>query len=149
LGRLFPITDATSVTPSVRADYARVTTDSYTETGAGALNLTVPDATYDEMLLTLDAKAAHNLNASWQLFGNVAVGYDFLNDQAQATSSFAGGGPTFVTNGLEPSPWIMRAGAGLMKQTATGYDFSLRYDAEGRTSGFLNQMVSARVRKSF
>jgi hypothetical protein len=77
------------------------------------------------------------------------VAYDMLSEQAQSTSFLVGGGPAFVSNGLDPSPWVMRAGAGLAKQSNGGYEFSLRYDAEGRTSGFLTQTVSARIRKSF
>ncbi len=149
LGQQFSFNDSATVTPSLRADYTHVDTDGYTETGAGALNLEVDDSIFEEMLLTADVKGTHRLGASWNLFGNLAASYDLLNDQAQSTSAFVGGGSAFVTYGLDPSPWIMRAGAGLLKQTSTGYQFVMRYDAEGRSSGFMNQSVSARVRKSF
>lgn len=149
LGQQFSLNDSATVTPSLRADYTHVDTDGYTETGAGALNLDVEDSIFEEMLLTADVKGTHRLGESWNLFGNLAASYDLLNDQAQSTSTFVGGGSAFVTYGLDPSPWIMRAGAGLLKQTSTGYQFVMRYDAEGRSSGFLNQSVSARVRKSF
>ena len=148
-GYLFPVSHALSIAPAVRVDYARVETDGYTERGAGALNLRVDDSTYEELLLALETKAVHDLGAAWRVFGSAGVGFDFINDHAQAVSSFEGGGASFVASGIDVSPWVYRAGAGLSRQTERGVEFSLRYDAEGRTSGFLNQTLSARARIAF
>lgn len=149
IGRLMPISPATSWTPSVRVDYTYMRTEGYTEDGAGALNLDVDAQTYRELLLTGDAKVSHQFEGGLKLLANASLGYDFINKQAKSTSTFTGGGPAFVTDGLDVSPWFYRLGAGLAKETGQGVEYSVRYDMEGRTSGYLNQSVSAKVRWAF
>ena len=149
IGRVYALAGNSNVTPSVRLDYTEMHTDGYTETGAGPLNLQVADSTYKEFLLTFDGKLAHQLDHTLKLIANASVGYDFLNKKAQTTSTFTGGGPAFVTYGLEASPWVYRAGLGLIKDDKKGTEYSLRYDLETRSSGYLNQTASAKVRWAF
>lgn len=151
LGRLVPLSERTNLTGSVRMDYTRVRAQGYTESGAAitAANLRVDASTYEEFLVTTDAKLVHQLNDRNRLQANVTVGYDFLNEPSQTASTFVGGGPAFVTTGLDKSPWLWRAGLGWSHDNQKGMEFSLRYDAEGRTSGYLNSTVSARLRWLF
>ncbi|MFT3757937.1 autotransporter domain-containing protein [Thauera sp.] len=139
----------TMVTPSVRVDYTRMRTEGYTEKGAGPLNLKVSGNTYREFLLFGDVKFVHQLTDSVKLLGNAGVGYDFINQQAKTASLFTGGGSSFVTRGLEVSPWVYRAGLGLTKEDQRGVEYSVRYDGEGRSSGYTNHTLSARVRWAF
>lgn len=149
IGRTYSLSDATTVTPSTRLDYTKVWTDGYTETGAGALNMQVASSTYRETLVSGDVKLTHQLDDAWKLVGNVAIAYDLNAEQAQTTSIFVGGGPAAVTYGLKPSPWIERLGFGVVRAGNNGKEFTVRYDAEHRNSGFLNQTFSARVRWLF
>lgn len=149
IGRLMPISAATNWTPSVRVDYTHMRTEGYTEEGAGPLNLDINSQTYREFLLTGDAKISHQFEGGVKLLANASLGYDVINKQAKTTSTFTGGGPAFVTDGLDVSPWFYRLGAGLVKESGTGVEYSLRYDMEGRTSGYVNQSVSAKVRWAF
>lgn len=149
IGRLMPISPATNWTPSVRVDYTHMRTEGYTEDGAGPLNLDIDSQTYRELLLTGDAKVSHQFEGGVKLLANASLGYDFINKQAKTTSTFTGGGPTFVTDGLDVSPWFYRLGAGLVKESGKGVEYSIRYDMEGRTSGYVNQSVSAKVRWAF
>ena len=149
IGRVYPLSDHSNVTPSVRLDYTHVRTDGYTESGAGPLNLQVDAQTYREFLITGDLKGSHQLENGLKLVGNVSVSYDTLNKQAQTTSTFVGGGAAFVTNGLDVSPWLYRAGVGLIQDTSSGIEYSARYDIEGRSSGYLNQTLSVRLRWAF
>lgn len=147
--RFFSVSDTTSITTSLRLDATRVQTNGYTETGAGALNLAVNKQTYKETLLAFDTKATHDLSNGVQIFGNFAVAYDFDNKQAASASAFVGGGSVFVTQGLNQTPWLTRLGLGVMKTDTNGTQYQARYDAEYRTSGYLNQTVSAQVRVPF
>jgi autotransporter family porin len=149
IGRTWPVSAQTSVTPSLRADYTRMKTDGYTESGAGAFNLKVDDSTFQEFMITGDFKGSHLLSERTKLVGNVSAGYDLLNKQVTTASSFVGGGPVFETRGLVSSPWLYRAGIGLLHDGAGGLEYSLRYDAEKRTSGYFNQTLSARLRWAF
>ena len=149
IGRLFSLSESTNLTPSTRLDYTHVDTDGYTEKGAGALNLKVDDSTFDETLLSADLKLSHAFADTWKFLGNVGFAYDLSNEQAQTLSSYVGGGSAFVTEGLDPSPWLKRAGVALLKSTEEGMEFTVRYDAEQRSSGFLNNTISARLRMPF
>lgn len=149
IGRVLPVSPQTNLTPSVRLDYTHMRTEGYTEDGAGPLNLQVDAQTYREFLLTTDLKVAHQFEQGAKIVANGSVGYDFINKQAQTTAIFTGGGPSFVTDGLKVSPWFYRVGLGLIKENDKGTEVSIRYDLEGRTSGYVNQTVSAKVRWAF
>jgi hypothetical protein len=78
----------------------------------------------------------------------LGVGYDVLNEKNSLTTSFVGGGATFTTKGLDPSPWIARGGLGLAVNATETVEISARYDVESR-SDFINQTASAKVRWAF
>ncbi|WP_372877021.1 autotransporter domain-containing protein, partial [Pseudomonas sp.] len=132
-------------TPSVRTDYTWIKDEGYTEKGSSA-NLKVDSRSTDELILGLDGKLSHEFMPGTRVSANLGVGYDALNSQVSITSSFAGApGASFTTRGLEPSPWLQRAGLGLTTNTDNGVEISLRYDAEHRES-FLNQTASVKLR---
>lgn len=149
IGRLFPLSERTNVTPSLRLDYTHMRTEDYTESGAGPLNLKVDADTYEEFLLSADVKGTHQLDDKLKLVGNVSLGYDFASDKTQVASTFTGGGPAFSTTGLDVSPWLYRAGLGLIHDDKKGLEYSVRYDVEGRSSGYFNQTLAARLRWAF
>jgi autotransporter family porin len=149
IGRLFTVSELVGVAPSVRLDYTKVRTSGYTESGAGALNLAVDAANYEELLLSSDVKLSYAVTDKVKLLGNVTAGYDLMGQQAQATSTFVGGGTAFVTKGLESSRWLARAGVGVQMLNEKGLKMTVRYDAEYRTSGFLNQSFSAHLSMPF
>ena len=147
--KLYPLTPDTRFIPSVRADYLTVQSQSYTETNAGALNLNVNSQTYQELLASANFRLDHDLTDKLKLTGNVGAGYNLLNNQVQITSTYAGGGAAFATNGLQISPWLYNAGLGIVGQIDKGYELTVRYDVQATTSGYLNQMASAKLRISF
>jgi outer membrane autotransporter protein len=149
LAHTFTLSDKTSLTPSVRADYTRIRDESYNETGAGGLNLRVNSNTTEELVLGVDSKLAHSLTDSATFTANLGLGYDVINEQASLTSAFAGA-PTlsFTTKGLDPSPWLMRGGLGIVSKATETVEISARYDIEARKD-FDNQTASVKVRWAF
>ena len=149
LGKTLNLSEATSFTPSVRADYAWVRSESYTETGAGALNLNVDSDTSAEFILGVDGRLNHRLSENARLTASVGVGYDLINDQSSLTSAYAGSpGLSFRTYGQDQSPWLVRGGLGVVINKSGGFEFSLAYDVEGRKD-FLNQTASAKAKWAF
>ena len=148
IGKTIAYNDHTNITPSIRADYRTVHNESYTETGADSLNLSVADQSANELIVSTDAKVFQAINDNLSWTANFGVGYDVLSKQAQVTSTFVGGGPAFVTYGLNPSPWWFRGGAGLVLHQGKGLEVTARYDGEGHDH-FYNQTVSLKLRKSF
>ena len=141
----------TTFTPGVRVDYLAARSNSYSETGAGVLNLNVDRQTVDQMIPAVEAKVTRKVSPQAKLTANAGVGYDVLAERGQVVSSFAGGGGNFTTTGLDPSPWIMRGGVGLdiMALDDAGMDLTARYDIEKRGTDFANQTVSLRVSVPF
>lgn len=149
LARSYPLNAKTTVTPSVRADYTWIKDDSYLEKGAGLLNLDVDSRSTEELILSLDGKISHQVDTQTSMSANLGVGYDTLSKRTSVTASFAGApGVAFTTEGISPSPWLARGGAGLTHMTAGGTEITVRYDAEYRTD-FLNQTASLKANWTF
>ena len=149
IARTYPMSEKTTLTPSVRLDYTRIKDDGYQEQGAGALNLSVDKNTVSELILSVDGKVTHKLSDTLTFVGHAGVGYDFENEQSSITSTLAGApGASFVTRGVDPSPWLVRAGLGLVNTPIESWEFSARYEVEGR-SDFLNHTAWLRARKAF
>lgn len=149
LNRSFQLSEATVLTPEVRLDYTRVDDDSYTERGAGALNLEVDSHSSESLVLGLGGELEHALNERLKARVKLGVGYDTINEQASLTSAYAGEpGLAFVTHGLDPSPWLGRVGTGLSYRVNDTTELSASYDAEYRED-FLNQTVSLKARWAF
>ena len=147
-GHSYSLSERTRLTASVRADYSWMKDKGYTETGSSA-NLTVDSRSTDELITLVEGKLTHEINPGLTLLGNLGVGYDLLSERASITAAFAGA-PTasFSTQGLDPSPWLVRGGLGLSYQANDRTEITARYDAEYRQD-FLNQTASVKVRWAF
>jgi uncharacterized protein with beta-barrel porin domain len=127
------------MSPSLRLDYGHVRAPAYQESGAGGFSLNVDSQTYRELTLTAGLKGAYQIARQVHLTGDVGVGYNALNQGVQVRSAFAGGGDTFVTNGLMLSPWIYSTAVGLVAADGKGFDLGLRYGLAATSSGLLQQ----------
>jgi outer membrane autotransporter protein len=73
--------------------------------------------------------------------------YDLLSDRQQITSTFAGGGTSFVTSGSRPARSSLGLGARIALATRYNIELSLDYDFEIREdfhshSGYVNVRYS-------
>ncbi|WP_175626380.1 MULTISPECIES: autotransporter domain-containing protein [Oxalobacteraceae] len=149
LKQQFALSETTSLTPALRADYTWLKSQSYQETGADALNLHVASQKTDALVLGADTYLQHRYSPTSRLDAYLGVGYDTINKPGAIVAAYAGAaGLSFVTNGIELSPWLVRGGIGYTHTTANGTEVSLRYDAEGR-SDYLNQSASVRAKWMF
>lgn len=124
------------LTPLASLHVMRLDLEDYTETDAGALNLKMDRQRYNLFQTGIGAKIAWpilkkglkvtpEIHAKWL--------YDFAGDAQQATSTFTGGGASFVTNGVEPPKSSGNLGAKLTLLTQSGWSVSLNYDFEMKT----------------
>jgi len=148
LGRIMSLGAQTTITPQLRVDYFSVGNQSYTESGAGALNLRVDSQTQDQLTPAAQVKVNHAITPALSVALNAGLGYDLLNERNTVSASFAGGG-VFVTRGLAPSPWVTRSGAGLTWIQSDALDVTARYDREDRGSNYADQAVSLKLRMPF
>jgi outer membrane autotransporter protein len=146
---LMPLSAQNTFIPSVRVDYTTVQSQAYTETGAGALNLSVGQQTYSTLIPSADLRIDHSLDSKLTLSANAGAGYNTLSNQVTATSAYQGGGAVFATNGLAVSPWLYNAGVGIVGQINKTLQLNVRYDNVFSPTGYMNQMVSAKLKIPF
>lgn len=137
-----------TLVPSIRADYAYIRDDSYSESGAGALNLDVDSHDSDELIVMVEGHLSYAINETSQLTTHAGLGYDMLNSNESLTASYSGGGTAFVTEGLSPSPWLAKAGVALQLSQDDNSLISVQYDLEGQND-FLSQTASVKYRWNF
>jgi outer membrane autotransporter protein len=136
------LTPDLSLVPALRFDYLQVDSSGYRESGAGALDLNVQDQTYRELFLTGELGARYKLTDKIALTTRGSVGHNMFDTATQITSAFAGGGTFFATSGLDVSPWLFAAGAGLTSTTTETLTLGVHYDMQTSPSGYLNQIGS-------
>ena len=143
--KIVPVSDTVNAIPLFRLDYAAVNANSYSETGAGGLNLNVQSQTYQELMATTGLRGEYLATDRIKIIADALVGYNMLNTQAQVAASYSGGGDRFVTQGFSGSPWLFSGGVGVVGYDKEGVELSARYDLQASPTGFLNQMASVRV----
>ncbi len=103
-------------TPTAGLAWTYLSTDSYTETGAGGLNQTVDIDDMHVLLGTLGAKFHTQVKTgSGFLVPEIHAGlsYDFIGDNAVATATYTGGGAAYKVEGQDPEQFGGNVGVGL------------------------------------
>ena len=144
----YRLNEKTTLASTLRAQYSYVSVEDYTETGAGAINLHMDKNNEDSLILSMGGKLGYALNDRMKLTGHLGAGYDLMASQASVTSTFTGGGPAFVTQGLDPSPLVLTGGIGLEILNANGITVTAKYDVDGRED-YLNQTATINFRMPF
>jgi len=149
VGHVIAVNEAITFIPAARIDYSYITNDSYSETGAGGLNLNVSGQSADQLVPEMGAKIIRTFTDALSIEAYGRVGYDLLSSDTAVTSSFVGGGAAFQTDGITPSPWRFRSGAAMNYQVDERVDISLQYDREDKGSDFNNQTASINIKFAF
>lgn len=132
----FALSGGTTFTPMAGLEWNRLKQDGYTETGAGALSMTVQDESASrvrsvlgvrvstETGLSNGVKLAPSAHLNWR--------HEFRNDGLNSTASFTGGGAAFVTPGQDLASNTYNLGTALVFQEIPGVHLHL---AAGWRSG--------------
>jgi hypothetical protein len=126
------VSESNTLIPSARLSYSTLQSDSYTETPSGNAALKVASNTTESLVLGLGAKFVHSLENQGRWIGHVEAGYDLVEKSAAQTSTFAGGGPSFVTSGTTPSRTLLKAGLAYQQVLSNGSEVTARFDTESR-----------------
>jgi len=107
--------------------------DEYTETGAGALNLTVNERTADSYLGSFGMKVSRPFTSAdnWRISPEIQMrwAHEFSNDDRVMEASFAGApGASFVVHGDEPVKDSAIIGLGINTLFKENFNFYLNYD---------------------
>ena len=142
LKQLIPLGAGLTLAPTLRLDYGEVRADAYRETGASGLNLNVESQIYRELTVQTGLKSYYRIARNVSLVAEAGVGYNTIKQGLQITAAFAGGGDSFVTRGIDVSPWLYSGGLGFTANPSDKFDLSVRYGVQATTSGYLQQSGS-------
>jgi outer membrane autotransporter protein len=137
--------------PIVSVQYTRLLIDSYTETGAGALNLTIDEQEAESLQGGFGWHWAYQIKSEDMIFlPNVAATYqrEFMNDPRGITATIAGGS-SFQTVTSNPTRDFVRVGAGLTALVAEDVTLNIGYNAQVLDKDYFEQGVTGGVRVGF
>lgn len=142
-----------TATPTASIQVTRLSLGSYTETGADSLNLSVSSQTYNQVRSGLGMKGTYaldagsdggalttSLHATWL--------YDVKSVRQETTSSYTGGGASFITQAAVPARNAANLGASLNYYLGTGLSVAATYDAEVKDQ-YLSHAATATARVEF
>lgn len=149
LSREYAINAKTTLTPHIKGSYQYQSTESYAESGAGALNLNVESSNSDRLLVGMGAQIERQISPKLVLTANAGLNYDLLGGSDAITSSYAGDSTvSFSTEGVKTDELSVEGGFGLNYQKSENFNVEIAYDFEA-SSGFDNQSVSAKLKWRF
>lgn len=144
-GYTIKLNENLNVIPTVATRYSKVKIDSFTEKGTDAAL-----HTSSQSLEVFDLGGGVKLEGQYGNFkpsARLMAFYDFAQDNANSTSSFALGGNTFVTTGAPATKWTYEAGVGL-DWTKGNYTIGASYDYT-RKADFNADTLSLKARYDF
>lgn len=131
--------------PIVNTTYRHFINPSYSESGAGALNLNVDKFTSSEFIVGGGAIAHYKLDEASKIIGSFNIGYDLKNDKNKVTSAYQGAvGSKFHTVGIDNGRWNYEAGIGYERELNNTNSINLSYDYQAEGSKFSNNVFSAK-----
>ncbi len=138
--------------PNLSFQYIDLGIDSYTESGAGALDLNV-DGQREQ---SLQGNFGGKLYYTWETPKSVimpgislAWGYEFMRGSRDITSRLAQGSSPFSIETVSPDRNFLLAGAGVSMITRSGMSFHIGYDIQVGENKYAVQSINGVVRLSF
>jgi len=132
------------ILPKASVNYINLKTDTYTETGAGSMNLTVDTQALSKYTVKMGINISKEIQfrSGGILIPELKTGlsYDMGDDFSTSSSTFEGGGNAFSTNGLDAEDLSGDAGVGLSYISADKItEFNMNYDVNVK-SDYLEQV---------
>jgi len=137
-GHRIPMQGKTVFTPIASLEWSNLEQEAYTETGAGALNLSYNSQQWDSWRLGVGARISGE--TTWGATkvlpeAHVMVFHELGDRRVDTTARFTGGGAAFTTPGQTIERNSYNLGLGMAFLTGKTSRVTLGYDYEGR-SGF-------------
>ncbi len=138
-----------SIEPSLGMSFIHLSSDSYTETGAGGLNQRVDPDNLNLLTALAALKVSDRIRTNSGYFMpslRVGLSYELLGETAAVTSQFTGGGAAFSVEGQDPEQLGANVGAGILLDQGTwsigaDYDLDLKPDYISHSAN-----IKARIR---
>ncbi|MCT7583517.1 autotransporter outer membrane beta-barrel domain-containing protein [Aliarcobacter butzleri] len=143
VGHKININDKFAVEPNIGTTYRHFTNPSYSESGAGALNIQSERFTSSEFIGNIGTDFEYKITPNSKLTATIGAGYDFKDDDNIVTSSFAGAsGVSFDTKGIDNGRWNYIAGVGYDVNLDSQNNLNVQYNYQGEGSKYSNNVIS-------
>jgi len=145
--------DGWTATPTASVQATRISIDGYTETGADALNLAIASQSYNHVQSGLGMKGTYTQDSgsngeTLTVSGHATWLYDVKSVRQETTSSYTGGGASFITQAANPARNAANVGASASYDLGTGVSVAASYDAEVKDQ-YLSHAATATARVKF
>lgn len=130
-----PVANGAIFTPVGLAQYTYLDQDSYTETGAGALNLAVDSNDTDAFTLGIGGKLSKEMEVnSTTVIPELSAMWlhDVTGNRVSTTAQFANDSGKFTTEGADPEENALQVKAGITILSDSSMTLSAMYDGEFR-----------------
>ncbi len=117
------------ITPNISMQYTNLNTDSYAESGAGALNLNVDKQNTESLQGNIGGRLSYILTTdNTALMPNIRIsyGYEFLRDSQNIVSRLAQGSSPFSIQTVSPDRNSLNFGAGVSTFSKNNMSFYIR-----------------------
>ncbi|MEI8188111.1 MAG: autotransporter domain-containing protein [candidate division NC10 bacterium] len=139
-------------TPTASLQYIKLDIDSYTESGASAVNLDVSRQNIE----SLQSNVGGRISYTWQA-GNALVipnirasyGYEFLRDSKSITAQLAQGSSPFSIETISPNRNFVILGTGVTVIAGNDMSFSINYNAQLGDNKYTAHSINAGLRILF
>ncbi|MCC3862468.1 autotransporter domain-containing protein [Pseudemcibacter aquimaris] len=152
MGHRFAFGDNGSFTPIVSLHYGKIDVDTYSETGAGNLSLTVLEHSLETLKASVGGRFVPTITGSDSStitpYVEAHMSYDLLDNGVNVTSRFTSGTATFLSIGNDKSRWMGTVGAGLNIQTSENISINVGYNGDF-ASGYTSHNGQATFRVKF
>lgn len=150
LARNTALSNSLDLSNQLFGTYVYYKNPSYSESGAGGLNLNVQGFNTTSLVFGVEESLKYSMIEGTNLILNVALGYDFGDTNQNVLASYYGAsGTTFSTSGIDNGPWTYKTGVEIAQELQNDLSVSVAYDLDGKGSDFKNHSVSAKVNWKF
>ncbi len=150
LARDTSINNTLNLSNQLFGTYVYYKNPSYSESGAGGLNLNVQGFNTTSLVFGIEESLKYSITDGTDLLLNIALGYDFGDTNQNVLASYYGAsGTSFTTSGIDNGPWAYKTGIEIAQELQNNLSVSAGYDLDGRGSDFKNHTVSAKVNWKF
>jgi outer membrane autotransporter protein len=140
------------ITPNVSFQYVKLGIDSYTEGGAGAINLDVDKQNTESLQGNIGARVSYTLQTDKAvIMPNIraSYGYEFSRDSQNVTSRLAQGSSPFSIQTMSPDRNFISLGAGITAFTVRDMSVYINYDVQIGENKYVAHNVNAGLRVGF
>lgn len=140
------------VVPNLNLQYIGLDIDSYTESGAGSLNLDVDRQSTDSLQGSIGGQLYYRSDTGKSVIMpgiSASYGYEFLRGSRDITSRLAQGSSPFSIETVSPGRNFLLCGAGVSMFTNNNASFHLGYDLQVGENKYAAHSINGVVRISF